>query len=701
MQQPEQQPEQPQQVVTATTTTSAPVATKPDFFVTRIELFEKLYAEAQAHVAELANKHTPIKVTFKNGDVVEGEAFGSNPFAICKKALESNVGDIKKETIATAVVAKVNGKEWDMSRPLESDCLLELFTFDDSEGKHTFWHSSAHLLGQAMEEKFSSLLNIGPATESNFFYDSLLPDGKQVSIDEARSCEALVNNYIKQKQQFQRLEVTPDQAMQMFKYSPFKVAIISKVPKDEKITLYRCGNLVDLCRGPHLPNAASVKAFKATAVSSSYADGTATGQVLQRVYGVSFPSKEKLKEYETFIAEAAKRDHRAIGKQQELFFFHPLSPGSAFWLPRGYRIYTKLISFLQDEYRQRGYLEVLTPNVFSSKLWETSGHWDHYKDNMFLFKSEDILMGLKPMNCPGHCLLFRNRVRSYRELPLRIAEFGVLHRNELSGALHGLTRVRRFQQDDAHIFCRVSQIKQEVEGVLDLVKKVYSIFDMPLIFELSTRPKDFLGEIEVWNKAELELQQVLDASGFKWKLNPGDGAFYGPKIDIHVQDALKRTHQCATVQLDFQMPKRFELSFVTEQPGTFEQPVMIHRAVLGSLERFIGVLTEHTAGKWPLWLSPRQIAIVPVSDQYNEYAHKVGQLLHAEGFHVDVDDGSNLMKKKIAEAQTDQYNLILVVGKDEAANGTVNVRTRENVVKGAVALNDFVVDIKKQVAEFK
>ena len=640
-------------------------------------------------------------MTFKNGDSVEVDAFGANAFVVAKKAMEAGLGEVTKETIDKAVVCKVNGQEWDLSRPLEENCTIEFFSFEDPEGKHVFWHSSAHLLGQALEERFSTKLNIGPATESNFFYDSLLPDAKQVTIDDAKTCEPLVNGYIKKKQQFQRLEVTPEQAMQMFEYNPFKVAIIQKVPKDEKITLYRCGNLVDLCRGPHLPNAGYVKAFKVRSVSSSFADGTSTGQVLQRVYGISFPTKDLMAEYEKFLAEAEKRDHRNIAKQQELFFFHPYSPGSAFWLPHGFRIYRALMEFMRKEYRARGYTEVLTPNIFSSKLWEVSGHWDHYKDNMFTFKCEDQIMGLKPMNCPGHCLLFQNRARSYKELPLRIAEFGVLHRNELSGALHGLTRVRRFQQDDSHIFCRVSQIKQEVEGVLDLVKKVYSIFNMPLELELSTRPEVFMGEIEVWNKAEKELQEILDASGYKWKLNPGDGAFYGPKIDIHVQDALKRTHQCATIQLDFQLPKQFKLTYVTEQSGVYEQPVMVHRAVFGSMERFIGILTEHTAGKWPLWISPRQVMIVPVVDRVLDYAKKIRDQIFNAGYYVDVDDGPNLMKKKIMEAQVAQYNYILIIGQDEMDKQQINVRKRDSQATTAMTVDDFIADLNKQVAEYK
>eukprot|EP01107_Rhizomastix_libera_P017936 TRINITY_DN886_c0_g1_i1.p1 TRINITY_DN886_c0_g1~~TRINITY_DN886_c0_g1_i1.p1 ORF type:complete len:689 (+),score=201.55 TRINITY_DN886_c0_g1_i1:3-2069(+) len=682
------------------------VAADPEYWAPRSALFDKFFAEQQAQKAEEAKKCAAVDVAVVVGGAkiatVQALPYADNAFAILKKALDSQ--QITKEVMDKAVVCKVNGVEQDLSRALEvkeSPVTLELFSFDDAEGKHVFWHSSAHVLGQALEKKYHTVLNVGPATDSNFFYDSKLPGGAQVALEDCKEITTIANHISKAKQPFQRIEVSPAQAMEMFGYNPFKVAIIQKVPETEKISVYKCGPLIDLCRGPHVPNTGYIKAFTATAVSSCYADGTSEGEVLQRVYGISFPSKEQMQDYEKLLAEAAKRDHRNIGKQQELFFFHPYSPGSAFWLPHGYRIFRKLIAFIQDEYRKRNYQEVLTPNVFSSKLWETSGHWAHYKDNMFSFKCEEQIMGLKPMNCPGHCLVFQNRTRSYRELPIRMAEFGVLHRNELSGALHGLTRVRRFQQDDAHIFCRVSQIKQEVEGALDFVKRVYGVFEMPIRLELSTRPEHFLGEIEVWNKAEEELKDVLNASGFNWKLNPGDGAFYGPKIDIHVQDALKRFHQCATVQLDFQLPIRFDLTYMAEESGKVERPVMVHRAILGSLERFIGVLTEHTAGKWPFWISPRQVCIVPVTDKHNEYAKNVAKQIHEAGFYVDVDDSANKMQKKIAEAQTSQYNFILVVGQEEMDKNTVNVRTRENVVRGSLSLPEFISEIKKIAEEFK
>jgi len=381
-----------------------------------------------------------------------------------------------------------------------------------------------------------------------------------------------------------------------------------------------------------------------------------------------------------------------------------LTPGCAFFLPHGTRIYNKLIEFLRGEYRKRGFTEVLSPNIYNSKLWETSGHWQNYKENMFSFVAEDQVFALKPMNCPGHCLMFGHRSRSYRELPLRFADFGVLHRNELSGALTGLTRVRRFQQDDAHIFCMPVQIKSEIEGALNFMETVYGIFGFEFDLELSTRPEKYLGDIEVWNKAEKELGEVLDEytkrSGKKWKLNPGDGAFYGPKIDIHISDALKRSFQCATIQLDFQLPIRFNLEYVesNEQPS---RPVIIHRAILGSVERMMAILIEHTAGKWPFWLSPRQVIIVPVSDKVNNYANEVHQKIHNAGFYVDVDVSDKTLQKKILFAQVAQYNYILVVGEKEMEEGSVNIRTRDNVVHGTKPVAEVIKDFQQLAQEFK
>lgn len=590
------------------------------------------------------------------------------------------------------IAAKVNGEMYDLDRPLADDCSLELIDSKSDEGSHVFWHSSAHVLGQAIELEFKGArLCIGPPLDDGgFYYDVHLGD-RAVTQDDYGKLEARIHKIIKAKQSFERLEITKAEALEMFKFNEFKQEIInSKIADGARCTAYRCGPLIDLCRGPHVPSTSKIKAMIITKNSSSYWLANAENASLQRIYGISFPSKTELKEYKKLVAEAEKRDHRKVGIQQKLFFFHDLSPGSAFFLPHGARIYNRLQDYIRSEYRKRGYDEVITPNVFNMSLWETSGHAAKYKENMFLFDVEGQEFGMKPMNCPGHCVMFKSQLHSYRELPIRYADFGVLHRNELSGALTGLTRVRRFQQDDAHIFCRQDQIQVEVAGVLDMLQTVYEVFGFTFELQLSTRPEMFLGEIDMWDKAELALAHSLNEFGKEWTINPADGAFYGPKIDIKLTDALKRKHQCATIQLDFQLPQRFELEFKSEETGGFDRPVIIHRAILGSVERMFAVLLEHTGGKWPFWLSPRQIVIVPVSvAKYLDYANKVRDELHAAGYHVDVNDSKKQLKKKIREAQTDQYNFILVVGEDEMNSASVNVRMRDSETSELQPLSQF------------
>lgn len=505
----------------------------------------------------------------------------------------------------------------------------------------------------------------------------------------------------KEKQPFERLEMKKEDLLKMFEYNEFKQRILNEKVDTPTTTVYKCGSLIDLCRGPHVRHTGKVKALKITKNSSTYWEGKADAESLQRVYGISFPDPKQLKEWEKLQEEAAKRDHRKIGREQELFFFHELSPGSCFFQPRGAHIYNTLMEFIRAEYRKRGFQEVITPNMYNSKLWQTSGHWQHYADDMFQLDIEKEKFALKPMNCPGHCLMFDIRNRSWRELPLRMADFGVLHRNELSGALTGLTRVRRFQQDDAHIFCMPDQIKQEVNGCLDFLKHVYGIFGFTFNLVLSTRPEKYLGEIEVWNDAEKALAESLNEFGEKWAENPGDGAFYGPKIDITINDALKRSHQCATIQLDFQLPIRFNLGYVDDS-GEKKRPVIIHRAVLGSVERMIAILTENYAGKWPFWLSPRQVMIVPVGPSFDEYAITVRDALHKAGFMVEADlDAGDTMNKKIRNAQLAQFNFILVVGEKEKNSSTVNVRTRDNKVHGEFGIADVIEKLKKVRDDFK
>ncbi|KVH97804.1 Aminoacyl-tRNA synthetase, class II [Cynara cardunculus var. scolymus] len=626
----------------------------------RIELFESLKAQQIAHRQSISGD--PIKVTLPDGTVKEGKKWETTPFDIAK--------ELSKSLASNALISQVDGVLWDMSRPLEGDCQLKIFTFDSDEGRDTFWHSSAHILGQALEMTYGCKLCIGPCTTrgEGFYYDGFYGE-LGLNEDHFDSIVSGAKKAVAEKQPFERIEVSRKQALEMFSDNKFKVEIISDLPEDKTITVYRCGPLVDLCRGPHIPNTAFVKAIACLKASAAYWRGNKDRESLQRVYGISYPDQKRLKEYIALLEEAKKYDHRELGKKQELFFFHPLSPGSCFFLPHGTRITDKLMSFIRTEYRKRGYLEVTTPNMFNMQLWETSGHAANYKENMFVFDIEKQEFGLKPMNCPGHCLIFDNRVRSYRELPLRLADFGVLHRNEASGALTGLTRVRRFQQDDAHIFCRESQIKDEVKSVLEFINYAYDIFGFTFELKLSTRPEKYLGDLETWNKAEGALADALNEFGKPW-------------------------------QLDFQLPQRFNLSYSAEDECKRERPVMIHRAILGSVERMFAILLEHYKGKWPFWLSPRQAIVCPVSDKSQVYGQQVKDQIDEAGYYVDIDTSDRTIQKKVREAQLAQYNYILVVGEEEANTGKVSVRVRDKQEHSVKTIPDLLKHFKEEVEAF-
>jgi len=653
---------------------------QPDFIKRRLEIFDRIKAE---HDEVLKNKErTPIEITLPDGSVKEGTAWETSPLNIAL--------GISKGLAEKAIIAKVDGELWDMDRPLEGSAKLELLDFEHPDGKKVFWHSSAHVLGEACERHYGCHLEHGPPTDEGFFYDMAIPDGKAVLPGDFAPLETVAKSAVKEKQRFERLEVKKADLLEMFKYNKYKQYLIStKIPDGTSTTVYRCGPLIDLCRGPHIPHTGRIKSLAILKNSSSYFLSNKDNDSLQRVYGISFPDPKQMTEYKLFLEEAAKRDHRKIGREQELFFFHELSPGSCFWLPHGTRIYNTLVEFIKSEYRKRGYNEVISPNMFNSELWKTSGHWQNYADDMFKLEVEKDIFALKPMNCPGHCLIFGSRERSYRELPLRMADFGVLHRNEASGALTGLTRVRRFQQDDAHIFCTMDQIEDEVSGVFHFLQHVYGLFGFNFKLELSTRPEKRLGDDSLWDKAEAMLAQALDkfVPG-KWEENPGDGAFYGPKIDITIQDALKRSYQCATIQLDFQLPIQFKLSYRSGEAGGIEKseevldrqrPVMIHRAIIGSVERFTAIITEHFGGKWPFWLSPRQAIVVPVAGPHKAYAQEVMQTLWDAGIYSEVDLSDVTLNKKIRNAELSQNNFILTVGSEESASRTVNIRNRDDI----------------------
>eukprot|EP01122_Echinamoeba_exundans_P016199 TRINITY_DN8139_c0_g1_i1.p1 TRINITY_DN8139_c0_g1~~TRINITY_DN8139_c0_g1_i1.p1 ORF type:complete len:760 (+),score=99.11 TRINITY_DN8139_c0_g1_i1:49-2328(+) len=685
----------------------------------RLGLWQRFTSQKQVNSSINPNSHQPERLTL-NGKEVSG---GGSLAALDDSQLTS-AGDIGRQflgetVLRTVIVVKVDGELWDLWRPLPANCKwIDFLTWDDAQARNVFWHSSAHILGLVLEQEFNaSLTNGPPLPDGGFYYDVSLPGGATLTPDDVERIQKRIDQVLQERHRFERVEVSKEEALNIFKHNPFKLEFIrSKVPNGGIASIYKCGDLIDLCRGPHIPHTGLVKALAVTKTSSSYWLGDAKNAPLQRVFGISFTEKKMLKEWQTLQAEAAKRDHRVIGKQQELFMFHPYSPGSAFFLPRGAKIYNKLVEFIRREYRKRGYVEVITPNIFNKDLWVTSGHWDNYKDNMFVVDLEEphehghehghdhsVQFGLKPMNCPGHCLIFDSTMRSYRELPVRLADFGVLHRNELSGALTGLTRVRRFQQDDAHIFCTQAQIRTEIHNALDFMKSVYGTFGFTEFHvNLSTRPEaNYLGELSQWDEAESALKEALTSVfGSNWALNPGDGAFYGPKIDVKVTDALRRQHQCATIQLDFQLPIRFNLKYRDENDRD-QRPVIVHRAILGSVERFLAILIEHTGGKWPFWLSPRQAIVVPVHEDQREYATQIQRALWDQGFEVDVDASDNTLGKKIREAQVAQYNFILVVGAKEKETNTINVRTRDNTVHGERTVQQLIEDFDGLLSKYQ
>lgn len=642
---------------------------RPEFIQHRLDIFDKIKAR---RVEELAAKtREEITVKLPNGKEEKATAWETTPGSIAKA--------ISKSLFERTVISRVDGELWDLTRPLEKSCTLELLDFEHTEGRKVFWHSAAHILGEAAERRFGCFLCNGPPTENppGFYYDMANMEGQVITDDDKKALETLSNSIVKEKQPFERLEMTKDELLEMFKYSKYKEYFINqRVPDGTLSTVYRCGPLIDLCRGPHVPTTGNIKAFAVLKNSAAYWLGDSKNESVQRISGIAFPDKKALEEHKAFLAEAARRNHRKIGQDQKLFFFDEVSPGSAFFLPHGARIYNALLDCIKSEYRKRDFQEVVTPNMYKSDLWKTSGHWAKYQENMFVLEVEKEEFGLKPMNCPGHCRIFAHSDMNYRDLPWRMADFGVLHRNEFSGALSGLTRVRRFQQDDAHIFCTVDQIRDEIEGCFDFLSAIYGLFGFEFKLLLSTRPENFIGESKVWDVAEDKLREALNnwtsKAGSKWEENPGDGAFYGPKIDITVYDALRRSHQCGTIQLDFNLPQRFKLRYVASKedtgaaqnnddpdlPAGYARPVMIHRAILGSLERCIAILTEHFAGKWPFWMSPRQILVVPIMPGINDYATEVQQLFKANGLYADVDLSANTFQKKIRTGQLEQYNFI-------------------------------------------
>ena len=596
-----------------------------------------------------------------------------------------------------ACACKIDGEAADLRTPLTKDCTLEILTFDSAEGKHAYWHTTAHIMAQAIGRLYpGAKFAIGPAIENGFYYDVDLE--QTLTPDDLVKIEAEMKKIIKEDLPLERFELSPEDAVKLMeeKKQDYKLELIAEHSgKGEKISFYQQGEYIDLCAGPHLMSTGHVKAVKLTNCTGAYWRADANNKMLQRVYGISFPKAADLDAYVTMLEEAKKRDHRKLGRDLELFTIMDEGPGFPFFLPKGMVLKNLLIDYWREIHRKAGYLEISTPMILNRSLWERSGHWDHYKQNMYTTVIDEQDFAIKPMNCPGGMLVYKTKLHSYRDLPLRMGELGLVHRHELSGALHGLTRVRCFTQDDAHLFMMPSQIKDEIKGVVNLIDSVYKTFGFQYHIELSTMPEDHMGAQEDWDNATEALRAAITELGYDYEVNEGDGAFYGPKLDFHLTDCLGRTWQCGTIQLDFQLPERFELEY-TGEDGAKHRPIMIHRVVFGSIERFIGILTEHFAGAFPLWLSPVQVKVLPISERHHEYAEKVAAELEAAGLRVEADLRNEKIGYKIREAQLQKTPYMLVVGDKEAETGTVSVRGRKDGDLGAMAVADFAAKAVEQ-----
>ena len=554
-------------------------------------------------------------------------------------------------------------------------------------------HSAAHILAQAVKELYpKAKLGIGPAIEEGFYYDF---DNLDIKEKDLEKIEAKMREIVKKNLPIEQVFYSREEAKKLLKNEPYKLELLEEIP-DEKISFFKQGNFVDLCKGPHVKSTSEVKAFKLTKIAGAYWKGDAKNKMLTRIYGVAFKTQKDLDEYLKLKEEAERRDHRKLGKELDLFSFHEESPGFVFWHPKGLVIFEELTKFIEDICKKHGYVFVKTPFLMNNSLWKQSGHWEHYKENMYFTKIDKTDYALKPMNCPGHILIYKTKVHSYKEFPLKIAEFGFVHRHELSGVLGGLLRLRGFTQDDAHIFCTQDQLEQELMALIKLVEEVYATFNLPYEVELSTRPEKYIGSLEIWNKAESALKNALEKLSIPYKINPGEGAFYGPKIDFHIKDSLQRKWQCGTIQVDFSMPQRFEINYEGKD-GKKHTPIMIHRAILGSFERFIAILIEHYAGKFPLWLAPVQVRLLTVNDSCIEFAQQVLEKLKASGIRVELDARQETLPKKVREAQLQRINYIVTIGQKEVANKTLAIRTLDGKVEYGIKVENFIKELLKEI----
>lgn len=630
-----------------------------------------------------------INITLPNGSVKEFDAASVTPLEVAKSLSNS----LPKK----AVAAVVDGTVSDLGCVIDKDASVSILTFDDAEGREVFRHSSSHVLAEAVQRLWpGTKIAIGPAIENGFYYDF---DSEHTFVPEdLEKIEAEMKKIIKAGAAFERREVPREEAIAFFteRNEPYKVELIQDLPEEALISFYQDGDYVDLCAGPHLPKTSAIKAIKLMSIAGAYWRGDEKNKMLQRIYGTSFPKQDALDEYLHMLEEAKRRDHRKLGKDLDLFSFVEEAPGFPIFHPKGMILRNELETFWREEHKKAGYNEIRTPLIMNRALWERSGHWDHYQENMYFTEIDEQPFAIKPMNCPGGILLYNQTLHSYRELPLRWAELGLVHRHELSGALHGLMRVRAFTQDDAHIFMREDQIIDELIGVMNLVDRIYTKFGFEYSVELSTRPEDSMGSDELWEKATDGLRTALAAVGRDYNLNPGDGAFYGPKIDFHLKDVLGRTWQCGTIQLDFQMPEKFDMSYIGED-GEKHRPVMVHRTVFGSMERFIGILTEHFAGAFPTWMNPVQAMIIPITHDQAEYADELAAKLKEDGVRVEVDHRSEKMGYKIREATVHKIPYMLVVGRKEAEDGTISLRSYKNGDEGVQNFEEFRVRLNEEI----
>jgi threonyl-tRNA synthetase len=596
-----------------------------------------------------------------------------------------------------AVAAKIGERLVDLTTPVHEGDRVSIVTLDSDEGLEVLRHSSAHVLAEAATRvRPGTKVAIGPAIKDGFYYDFEFPE--PVSEDDLAAVQTEVERSIAARRPFHREEVGRDQALELFAAEPYKIELIRDLPEDATISIYRHGDFVDLCRGPHLPDTGRIPAVKVLSTAGAYWRGDANNTMLTRIYGTAFPSKKALEEHLARLEMAKQRDHRKLGRELDLFSFHDEGPGFPFFHARGMRVVNALLDYWRAEHRAAGYEEIKTPIMLDRRLWERSGHWENYKDNMYFTRIDEIDYAVKPMNCPGGILIYRSEKHSYREFPLRMAELGLVHRHELSGVLHGLFRVRTFTQDDAHIYCLPEQIEEEVLGVIELTQRMYRTFGFEKVqMELSTRPAKAIGSEEMWDRAEAALAAALERAGIDYRLNPGDGAFYGPKIDFHIEDVMGRTWQCATCQLDFAMPERFDLEYVGDD-NERHRPVMIHRTVLGSIERFLGILIEHYGGAFPGWLAPVQTVVIPVADRHADYAAEVAAELRGAGVRAHVDSRSESMGKKIRDGEMQKVPYMAVVGDREVEEGTVSVRARGRGDLGGLSRRDAVGLVAREVA---